>query len=47
MHSVSNDTEFEALAVTGCAALIRVLMNYLKRWVFRWHLKVPIVGGKS
>jgi len=39
-----NDTELEVPAVTRWAALVRVLMVSLNRWVFRRHLKVSKVG---
>ena len=38
-HTFSNDTESEV-----STSLTRVLMGYLKRRVFRQHLKVSIVA---
>jgi len=41
-HNVTIKAELEALAATGCTALLTVLMNYLKRWVLRQRLKVSV-----
>ena len=41
---IINAFESEALAVTRWAAMVRVLMGYLKRRVFRRRLKVSKVG---
>jgi len=45
VHSFSNDTELEVLAVTRCAALIRVLMCFLKS--FQVVFEGVSSGGKS
>jgi len=43
-HSVSNETESEVSAVSRWAELVRVLMNYLKRWVYGQCLRVSLMA---